>query len=311
MILPSLYPDNPLNFLVALGTLKVLDAIQPESEWELRWNANAEIQCNVSKEPTEKEVLDVLAEYLSKDDKLFSKEHPMKYGSILMEKENGNSDKKSEDKDTLKPYEKYEKFMEFIDEIVSDNPSDQRRLYDFAACIAYPDIKDIKASMFRFISGNNATLFGNAHKLAQEIECDKEKIHRVLFKEWDYLDNKTIMFWDPISLSREHALLISYPSGGFNPTMHAADRLAIEAISLYPILYDGKNIRTMGWNKKDFVWPIWDKFAGMDEIRGILSTDYTGFKQEKLDKIGVELFVSEKINKGHGHMGFTKGSKRS
>ncbi len=306
LILHSLYPDNPFNFLVSLGTIRVLDMIEPKSEWELRWNTNAEIRCKDGKEPTEEEISDLLAEHLGKDDPLFEPQD-IDYGGIMKGK-----NKKDSKSTKANKYDQYNEFMGFIMDLImnkidSNNFSSKRRLYDFAASVAFPDKEEIKDSLFRFVTGN-ATLFGNANKLVGEIERKKEGIHTTLFKEWDYLDDGVSMYWDPISLLREHALLIFDPVPSFNPSMHGANRLAVEAISLYPTLYDGKHVRTIGWNDKKFVWPIWEEFAGLDEIRGILSTDYSKFKPEELDKIGLELYSSERITKDK-QMRFTKGTK--
>ena len=307
LILHSLYPNNPFNFLVSLGTIRVLDMIEPKSEWELRWNTNAEIRCKNSEEPTEEEISDLLAEHLGKDDPLFESQD-IDYG-IIMKRKNKKDSKSTK----ANKYDQYNEFMDFIKDLImnkidSNNFSSQRRLYDFAASVAFPDKEEIKDSLFRFVSGGDVTLFGNANKLVEKI--NKEKIHTTLFKEWDYLDNGVSMYWDPISLLREHALLIVDPAlkTSFNPSMHGANRLAVEAISLYPTLYDGKHVRTIGWNDKKFVWPIWEEFAGLDEIRGILSTDYSKFKPEELDRIGLELYSSVRITKDK-HMRFTEGTK--
>lgn len=286
MILRSLCGDNPFHFLTAIGTVNILDRLEPKSEWKMRWeNNHPEIKSSSKQEPSEKEMAHILAEYVSKED-------------ILFEQECGKRD------DSI---EKYSEFVSFVME------KNDRRQYDFVACIGFPDMgkqnegREVKKTMFKFVTGN-ATLFGNAKKLVDAIKKDKEKIHNTLFKEWEYEEQKMSMDWDPISLKREYATFPSDPSKSFNPTMHGANRLAIEAISLYPTIHDGKSIRTMGWHGKKFVWPIWDGFADMNEIRGMLSIDYRSLKG--LDRMGIELYYSEKIKiTDRGHARFTSGCR--
>ena len=44
-----------------------------------------------------------------------------------------------------------------------------------------------------------------------------------------------------------------------------------------------------------FYWPVWKEFAGLDEIRALLSMDYEHFKQQELERIGVDVYCSNKI----------------
>ena len=304
--LRGLRHDNPLGFMAALGTLRTLDDAEPDAGWEMRWNPDAEIrrsgECRTARgsKNAEDDVVDTLSRHLGAPDPLFRTQYPM-------------AGKNPENVDA------YNNFMRIANTLSKeDNQALIRRKLDFAACIVCrnnhaknPHDYKIVESKFRFVVANT-TLFKNAQKLAEVVRNDREIIRRSILEEWDYLDDKTSMDWDPVSLHRTHAKSISDPSGSFNPSMHGANRLAIEALSLYPTINDARGVQTVGWDSNKFTWPIWHEFAGLDEVRGLLAARYDSLSDEELCRIGIELYYSTKVvvNKKFHRCVFTLASRK-
>ena len=265
MILSGLLPGNPLGFLCGLGTLRVLDTLEP-GVWKLRWGQSGELQ---GKEYSEDDISKMIVSQILKKD-------------LLLDCENPNNT------------EGYEKFLRFVKEQTGDLNS-QRRYYDFASSISALDKKgDVKDTIFRFVTGN-ATLFNTAQNLNECIRKQNGRIFASLFQTWDYVDQGNSFDWDPVSYQREHAKSITKPSGSFNPSMYGANRLAFEGMSLFPTFLTIRGVETVGWKDKVFRWPAWKEFAGLDEIRGLLSMDYEHFKRQELERIGIDVYCSNKI----------------
>lgn len=105
-------------------------------------------------------------------------------------------------------------------------------------------------------------------------------LHKTLFEHWRYDDpvqNMTLR-WDPSDDSR-YALRWADPSGDPERksigSMWGANRLAIEALPLFPTLPTRRQLETAGFHtegarKTHWTWPIWDKPAGLDTLRSLL-----------------------------------------
>jgi hypothetical protein len=113
---------------------------------------------------------------------------------------------------------------------------------------------------FRTMSGAGHQHFlGFMTELA--IATDSGHLRRALFQEWDYADGRPSLRWDPADY-RPHALRAVDPSGDPIKTMRGANRLAIEALPLFPTVPQARQIRTVAFEDGDagteITWPIWD-----------------------------------------------------
>ena len=180
-----------------------------------------------------------------------------------------------------------------------------RRLLDFAACIACYNphsgkgrgktTDKIVENQFRIVTGNT-TLFNTVSKIIENEGSSPTSIKASLFEPWSYLDDGYSLNWDPNLTRRSHATSPSAPESAFNPSMYGANRIAFEAMSLYPVIDDGRTIQTVGWSGREFTWPVWNGFAGLDEVRGILSTKYEDFGPDERAQMGITLYSSQKIS---------------
>jgi len=113
---------------------------------------------------------------------------------------------------------------------------------------------------FRTMSGAGHQHFlGFMTELA--IATDSGHLLRALFQAWDYADGRPSLRWDPADY-RPHALRAVDPSGDPIKTMRGANRLAIEALPLFPTVPQARRIRTVAFEDGDagteIKWPIWD-----------------------------------------------------
>jgi len=93
------------------------------------------------------------------------------------------------------------------------------------------------------------------------IATDSGHLLRALFQAWDYADGRPSLRWDSADY-RPHALRAVDPSGDPIKTMRGANRLAVEALPLFPTVPQARRIRTVAFKDDqagtEITWPIWD-----------------------------------------------------
>lgn len=138
----------------------------------------------------------------------------------------------------------------------------------------------IQDTAFRTMSGA-----GHQHflKFARNIcaACTRDHIKRDLFETWGYADpvqNRTLRL-DPLDDAR-YALRWSDPSGDPSRrqrgSVYGANRLAIEALPLFPCVPCHGSLRTVGFtedrhNGVRLRWPIWAPALSLNAVRSLLT----------------------------------------
>ena len=288
----GLRPDNPLGFLAALGSLRTLSDLDPAAGWELSWSGDcAEIRRRDGGAITEDGVAGEIAGQLGGIRPPLQLPYPMK----------GDKDKHRE------AYRAFHKCLSLDIRAAMKNGdmASARRLLDFKACIACYNPHSERArgrtadkvveNQFRMVTGNT-TLFNTVSRIIDAGGARDESIRSSLFEPWAYTDDGYSLNWDPNLAGRNHATAPSAPESAFNPSVHGANRVAFEALSLYPVVDNGKAIQTVGWIGATFTWPVWDGFAGLDEVRGILSTRYEEYGADERAQMGIKLYTLKKIS---------------
>ena len=163
------------------------------------------------------------------------------------------------------------------------------------------------ATSFRTMSGQ-----GHQHFLLfmRELAERTKKAHleRALFRRWDYADKQKSMRWDPVD-DRRYAYRATDPGNSNKDpivTMWGANRLAIEALSLFPVVAVDAQVRTVGFSRINraltISWPMWHGPLGLDVVRALLNLRELQLQEppiERLQQMGiVEIFRSRRIQNG-------------
>ncbi|MBV9506343.1 MAG: hypothetical protein JO323_15200 [Acidobacteriia bacterium] len=158
-----------------------------------------------------------------------------------------------------------EEFRKHLQEHAAKAKSDQREGVDFLTAFGSevygigPKKEQVGDTEFRTMSGA-----GNQHFLAfmreLALAVNHDQIRRTLLEPWDYADRRPSMRWSWTDY-RPHALRADDPSTDPIRTMRGANRLALEALPLFPTMAANKRVRTPafrdGHGEMEITWPVW------------------------------------------------------
>lgn len=297
LLLAGIDGGNPLGFLAALGTLRVLEAAHPRRRWRMSWTrepAGWRPRIHAAERPTAGEVVAWLAEYLPT-----TSTHPaFSLGNDL--------------KATPEEYRSYAGCA------AAAASSDDRSWADFASAFACEAVVDargkqplVRDTAFRTMSGA-----GHQHFLAfmRNILASVEAPHlrSTLFSVWTYddpLENATLR-WDPTDDVR-YALRWRDPSGDparkRGGSMLGANALAIHALPLFPVAPIGRRLVTTGFRGRgardtEWTWPIWAGEAPLDVVRSLLTASELQKDEPRRAELArqgvVEVYRSRRITTG-------------
>ncbi len=272
LLLPGLDGANPLGFLAALGLLKVLSDPGIFEVLGMNWTKSAGTWVPVlhaSGGPAleQESLLKVLNDRLVNN----INSHPAK---LLQELQNAA--------DSL------EKRREIFAQGVTGG--DRIRL-DWISSLA-SDFAPPKS-----INQLQTTRRDNFYRnLKSVIARNKsEHLRRSIFHPWDYadaLDNQSL-HWDP-SEDRRHANQWNEPSGDPHRNKHGgmlgANRLALEAIPLFPSFPESDTLRTVGFTgvrstDTRWTWPLWGHKSSLPIVRSLLTLEPLQCERLKPDDI--------------------------
>ena len=155
---------------------------------------------------------------------------------------------------------------------------ERREVADFFAALGSDCFADNKSgnepatTKFRAIgAGNNEGFLGFMRTI--HLETRAEHVHKALFLEWDYSDPPPFMRWDP-NEHRPHALRADDPAKDRERNnVRGANRLAIEALPLFPTVPDLKRLGTTGFDKDQIAWPIWIEPLNLSTVASLLASE--------------------------------------
>ena len=165
------------------------------------------------------------------------------------------------------------------------------------------DRKSIQDTALRTMSGAGHQDFLYTMKQLHD-KTEASHLRRSLFETWDYSDRKLGLRWDPEE-DRRYALRWNNPSDGRGVnTMHGANRLAVEALPLFPAILGDRRLNTTGFSNRNgavlFTWPIWEGALSMDVVRSLLALpDVQKAESDRahLYAMGVvEVYRSQRLN---------------
>lgn len=259
LLLNGLDGSNPLGFLAALGTLRVVTDASPSTRWSLQWHMSdgawtPELLGDASL--SEETLVDVLMPVLER-----TQDQPaLKFAKNLNVS--------------------CEQFRVVTEKAQTAATFINRHEADFLSafgCESLPISErnpTIQDTALRTMSGAGHQHFlGSMLELAQTTE--PEHIRTALFLPWQYADARPSMRWDPAD-DRRYALRWKDPSKDPVRTVRGANRLAIEALPLLPTAPGERRLHTTGFSQRRgegvlFTWPIWDIPLSVEVVRSLLS----------------------------------------
>jgi hypothetical protein len=280
MVFRGIEGSNPLGFLAAAGALRLLDLMWRDREIRLRWIRDDGWRAEISGLPVEDEaelcgLLDEKAAWA-----------PLDAFSEL-----------GEDVTVERPL-----FERVVRQVAAGTTAGDRRAADFAAAFGSDVCEDKEKNKNRiqytdlcFITGSGHQHFlGTARALAKSV--GPEHLREALFGPWRRADKSLSLRWDPGD-AKEYALQWGDPSSEGVYSTWGANRLAFEALPLFPTVPTGKRLRTTGFRTqnraREFTWPLWTQPAAIDTARSLLSL--RELEQETPDRAQLQAMGVEEI----------------
>lgn len=168
-------------------------------------------------------------------------------------------------------------FKPFVDEAYETARCDERRAADFAAAFGCEVCEDkekgrIEYTNFCFITGSGHQDFlGTMSALAKQVTI--EHLRDALFGGWR-AEKGLSMRWDP-SDAAEYALRWDNPSSEGAWAVWGANRLAVEALPYFPTIPVEGGLETTGFKRRnraaELTWPVWSQLVGFDTVRCLMS----------------------------------------
>lgn len=172
---------------------------------------------------------------------------------------------------------KSEEFVEHCRDAMEAATSSSRRWVDLCACFGTENASErMAATPFALISGSGHQHFlGTAGDLM--VGCRADHFRRALLDTWAAMDDGRSFRWDPDD-DRRYALLADDPtaSGNKPKTIWGANRLAFEALRLFPCMRARTGPATVGWRPAGesdvWRWPLWTCNLSPAVISSILAS---------------------------------------
>lgn len=281
--LTGLRADNPLAFLAALGTLRVLTLAEPDDPPRMGWTMHGGawrpvLAWSRTGDP------DTLVTELAR----------------ALTRKGGRAAFDFADDTCTKP----DIFRTFVQQAACDATLSDRRMADFAAAFGCEVFLDDQGRVcdtaLRTMSGA-----GNQHFLAfMRTLCENtEETHlrEALFGPWRYQDPPPSMRWDPVD-DRRYALRWRNPSREKITTVRGANRLAIEALPLFVVVPDIGGVETVAFDRKTWTWPVWEPYIPLEPVASLLamvhSNAFGGERVKREERGIVAMFSAERVSVG-------------
>lgn len=262
--LPALHADNPIAFLAALGTLRILDGIRPTWKPRLRWvnNSNWIPELSVIGDTSLDQVSAALAT------KVTNRAAAPEFNwadviAVVPELFHAKVEAAVETA-TLSQRETVDFFAAFAAEGATSNSGDMK-----------PTDLCMTSGQMKFLKEMRAITATLASPPKPEEAPLGGRIHAGLMGPWHYSDAQHSLGWDPTN-EPVHALGAYDPSGdGKQTSVRELVYLAAEALSLFPVFACFGRLRTTGFHPDEsrqswFHWPIWEPKLSLCSVRSLL-----------------------------------------
>lgn len=203
-----------------------------------------------------------------------------------------------------------EEFRRFVEEAHSAAMRQDRRAADFAAAFGCEVCEDqdkgrIEYTDLCFITGSGHQDFlGTIGALAKK--ATTVHLRDALFGDWR-AEKGLSMRWDP-SDAAEYALRWDDPGPKGAWAVWGANRLAAEALPCFPTMPANGGLQTTAFKRRnrqdEFSWPIWNRFASFNTVRSLMSfreLQEVAPKRNVLHAMGIEeVYRAQRVRIGQG-----------
>lgn len=254
--LPGLDGANPLGFLAALGTWRIADKIYPGTT--LHWEPHAGRWMPVICTPESVDEQSLVSQICSRLAEM-RQHHAFTFSTNLK----------------LSPEAFEQEAKAAVDGWLEGTDRLSAIFFaSFGSSASTNDQGDVEDTAFRTMSGA-----GHQHFLKTmndlAMVTTEEQIRKSLFQAWTYPEEKIGLRWDPAE-DKRYALAWKTPSQDPTRTQRGANRLAIEALPLFPTCPVGPHLKTTGFtghrsNDTYWTWPIWEPPICLDTGRSTIA----------------------------------------
>ncbi len=293
LVLSGLDGGNPLGFLAALGTLRTATRLEPSARlgWSLADGWRPFLRSGLTRVELAAALHDELARL-----------------ALVGWPETGLGSERALAKDLTLPVTEY---REWIREALGQG--DDLRM-EWAAALASDGAPrrdgSVQDTELRTMSGAGHQHFLETFRtLAGETSVGQ--LEEALFGPWRYRDTGSALRWDPAD-DRRHALRWGDPSKEPNLTVRGANRLAVEAVPLFPVVPVASKARTVGFTSRQeagerawvtwWTWPIWGPPLSTEAVKTILSLrelQAVEVDRERLRELGIlEVYRARRVTEG-------------
>lgn len=294
VVLRGLDAANPLGFLAALGTLRVLTLIASARHPRLAWKVHAGAwrpYLRMAKSLSEGQWSELIADACNR----VKSDTALALGDDL----------------SVSPaaYQAYS--LAAADSAGRGDSRHSEFAASFACEVLTTESGAVQDTALRTMSGAGHQHFVKTMRNLVT-ETSAAQIQKSLFASWRYDDpvrNMTLR-WDPEDDSR-YALRWSDPSGDpqrqRGGAMWGANRLAIEGLPLLPVMPTARQLETTGFRTSGsratfWTWPVWESPIALDTVRSLLALSELQLKappRADLRARGVvEIFRSQRLTVG-------------
>lgn len=293
LLMPGLDGANPLAFLAALGVLRGLTLTWPDCQVSLSWTLRDTWHPRLHTgggQPDEEQTLDGLERFLE----MRPGHDALKIGDSLPV-----------------PADAFRGHALNTAEAAAPDPVSRAKA-DFIAAFGCdaaqsPDRRgQIQETAFRTLGAGQTQFLKPMRDLAEK--TTRDHIGRCLFAPWKRDDSRLSLRWDPEDDRRyAHRWRDPTASGEQPKTEWGANRLAFEALPLFPVIPVGSTAITTGFSgnrARDtfWTWPVWDLRADLDTVRSLLALrvlQETAPDRRRLAAMGIlQVFRAQRINNG-------------
>jgi hypothetical protein len=262
--LPALHADNPIGFLAALGTLRILDGIRPAWKVRLRWlsNGNWIPEFSVTGDTSLDQVSAALATKLT--NRAAAPEFNWADVIAVVPELFHAKAQAALQTSTVSQRETVDFFAAFAAEGATSNSGDMK-----------PTDLCMTSGQMKFLKELRSITAALALVPERDEASLSERLRAALTGPWNYADAQHSLGWDPTN-EPVHALGAYDPSGdGKQTSVRELVYLAAEALSLFPVFARFGRLRTTCFHPDErrqswFHWPIWEPELSLCSVRSLL-----------------------------------------